>query len=192
MKKPPTSFTAFAGRHAAPPARPAAPPPPTPKKKTPGVVARPLRLKPAVTRMLQDLSEARPGLSLNELITVLIVETWNRVFQPVASLPSSSTIGVAVAAAVAAKDAPSSTVPSIVEAVLAASVTPLRHPRDTTPIPDSAVQQKNSARTLRLRSEVDSKLGDLSGHYGGLDRNSTISLVLTSAWRQTFAPASTP
>lgn len=181
MKKPPASFTAFAGRHAAPPAPPKPVPPPA---KTPSVVARPLRLNAAVTRMLQDLSAARPGLSLNELITVLIVETWDQVFRPSPTV-STSTISAAVAAAVTAQGAPSESVSTIVEAALNASLVSLRSPRDTTLIPNATGEA--SARTLRLRPEVDAKLGELARHYGGLDRNSTISLLLTLAWHRTSA-----
>jgi hypothetical protein len=134
--------------------------------------------------MLDDLATARPGLSLNELISVLIVEDWGRVFDPrvgVTNPSMTSTIGAAVAAAVAAKGAPDSAVPAIVEAAVIATMDSVRHHSDAIQMPSGG---KASSRTLRLRPDVDQKLGELAAHYGGLDRNSAVSLILTSSWRR--------
>lgn len=151
------SFKPFEGRHSVP--TPTPPTAPSPQEHAaPATVARPLRLAPHVDEKLQQLARARGGLSLNAVVIILIAEEWSRVFRPSTEIlveQVSSLVGAAVAA--------------------------FRSQPDTISIPNEG---KRVARTLRLSREVDHKLGELAIHYGGLDRTSTIALVVASAWRR--------
>lgn len=68
-----------------------------------------------------------------------------------------------------------------VSSLVGAAVAAFRSQPDTILVPNEG---KRVARTLRLSLEVDRKLGELATHYGGLDRTSTIALVVASAWRR--------
>jgi len=110
-----------------------------------------------VDAKLHQLAVARGGLSLNAVISLVIAEDWSRVFRPSTEILVEQ-------------------VSSLVGAAMVAS----RHLSDTALIPDG----RRVARTLRLTPEVDRKLGELAAHYGGLDRTSTVALLVASAWRR--------
>lgn len=159
------AFKPFDGRHVAPTLPAAAAP--TPVQPEPPVhaapeattVARPLRLAAAVDEKLRQLATARGDVSLNAVISLAISEEWARVFRPSTEMVAEQ-------------------VSALVGAAMAAN----RHPKDTNWIPDTT--RKRSARTLRLTHEIDRKLGELAAHYGGLDRNSTIAIIIASTWRR--------
>lgn len=155
------SFKTFEGRHVAPQATP---PAPATRTAPPTVVARPLRLAAHTDTKLHQLAAIRGDISANAIVSLLIAEEWARVFRPSTEILVEQ-------------------VSSLVEAAVAA----IRHPLDTNQVPNEAVRV---ARTLRMTPEVDKKLGDLASHYGGLDRNSTISMLIVNAWRRDYAATS--
>ena len=104
--------------------------------------------------MLRELGALQPGLSLNQLISMLIVEAWTRKDE-VLSEEDRYHIDTKVVSD--------------------------RYPGGIYVVSEC---RDRSARTLRLRREVDEKLGALAVRYGGLDRNSTVSVILTSAWER--------
>lgn len=152
------SFKTFEARHAAPAPAPV-PTPPAPVSPTPSsIVARPLRLAAHVDSKLHQLAAARGDISVNAVVSLLISEEWLRVFRPSTEILVEQ-------------------VSSLVGAAMAAT----RNPSDTTQVPTSV---DRVARTLRMTSAVDKKLGEIAAHYGGLDRTSTIALLVVNAWRR--------
>lgn len=152
------SFKTFDARHVAPAPAPA-PTPPAPVSPVPSsIVARPLRLAAHVDAKLHQIAAARGDISVNAVVSLLISEEWSRVFRPSTEILVEQ-------------------VSSLVGAALAAT----RNLPDTTKVPTSA---DRVARTLRMTPEVDRKLVEVAAHYGGLDRTSTIALLVVNAWRR--------
>ena len=126
---------------------------------TPTTVARPLRLAAPVDAKLHQLAAARGDLSLNAVVALAITEEWSLIFRPSTEMVAEQ-----------------------LSAMVGAALASPRHPTDTIQIPTG--DSKRSSRTLRLSLEVDQKLGELATHYGGLDRNSTIAVIIAAAWRR--------
>lgn len=152
------SFKPFDLRHVAPPPPPVVEdiPPPPPK---PSTVARPLRLAAAVDAKLHQLAAARGDLSLNAVVSLAIAEEWSRVFRPSTEILAEQ-----------------------MSALVGAAMAATRYPSDTTYVPND--DGRRSSRTLRLTPDIDRKLGELATHYGELDRNSTVAMIIASAWRR--------
>lgn len=131
--------------------------PPAPPK--PSTVARPLRLAASVDAKLHQLAAARGDLSLNAVVSLAIAEEWSRVFRPSTEILAEQ-----------------------MSALVGAAMAATRYPLDTMRTP--LVDEKRSSRTLRLTPDIDRKLGELAAHYGGLDRNSTVAMIIASAWRR--------
>lgn len=158
------AFKPFEGRHAAPAAvveetKPASTETRSTEPSTPTMIARPLRLAPSVDTKLHQLAVARGDLSLNAVVSLAIAEEWTRAFHPSTEMLADQ-----------------------VSALVGAAMASARYLTDTIKIPNEGV--KRSSRTLRLTPGVDKKLGELATHYGGIDRNSTVAIVITSAWRR--------
>ncbi len=154
------SATPWGPRHAESPAPPVVAPASEPAPVAPPLpttVARPLRLSAATDAKLRQLALACGGISLTAAVSHAICAEWDRVFKP-------STENVV----------------DQVQRLIADSASPRALPDTVTPSADA----KRSSRTLRLNLDVDTKLGELAQHQGGLDRNSTITVVIVSAWRR--------
>lgn len=133
-------------------------PPVPPPAPVPTTKARPLRLSAATDSKLRELALARGDISLTAAVSLAICEEWDRIFRP-----SNESIAEQV------------------QRMMSAGQSSAGSLSDTTSPSSDA---KRSSRTLRLAPEVDTKLGELAQHQGGLDRNSTITVVIVSAWRR--------